>query len=105
MSDPTPFDIDPVVIRRKNVVKPKPVSHAVSKQRKLENEELGKQEKIDKKTAQILQQGRCAKKMTQKQLSSRLQIPLRTIQMIENGKAPKNRALWQKIARFLGVKI
>ncbi len=35
----------------------------------------------------------------------RAKIPIKVIQEIENGKAHKNKSLWQKIARFLGVKI
>ena len=105
MNDPTVFDTDPVVFKRNKYVKPKPVSRQTSQNRKLENETIVKIDKIDKKTARILQQGRCAKKLSQKELALRLQIPIKTIQLIENGKAPKNRALWQKIARFLSVKI
>lgn len=105
MSDPHVFDPTPVIIRRRHVTKRRNISQAESTQRKLENGDITKIETIDKQTAKILQQGRCAKKLSQKELSTRLQIPIKTIQMIENGKAPKNRALWQKIARFLGVKI
>jgi len=105
MNDPNVFETDPIVFKRRKVTKPRVVSQSESKQRKLENGDIIKQEKIDKKTAKILQQGRCAKKLSQKDLATRLQIPVKTIQLIENGKAPKNRALWQKIARFLSVKI
>ena len=105
MSDPHVFDPTPVVFKRRKVNKPRVVSQQENKQRKLENGDITKKDTIDKKTAQILQQGRCAKKLSQKDLASRLQVPVKTIHMIENGKASKNRALWQKIARFLSVKI
>lgn len=105
MSNPHVFDPTPVIFKRKKTYTSRPVSQDTIKQRKLENSDVTKQETIDKKTAQILQQGRCAKNISQKDLATRLQIQVKTIQLIEQGKAPKNRALWQKIARFLGVKI
>jgi len=105
MSDPHVFDPTPVVFTRKKTHIAHPVSQHTIKQRKLENGDITKQEIIPKKTSQILQQGRCAKKLSQKDLATRLQIPVKTIQLIEQGKAPKNRALWQRIARFLGVTI
>jgi ribosome-binding protein aMBF1 (putative translation factor) len=106
MSNPSPFDIDPVVFKkRQRETTSTNYSHHSNKIRKLENNEITKIDIIDKKTARILQQGRTAKKLTQKQLSHQLQIPIKVIQEIENGKAQKNRALWQKIARFLNVKI
>jgi putative transcription factor len=106
MSDPSPFDIEPVIFkkRRRETTYTKH-SQQSKKMRKLENNEITKLDIIDKKTARILQQGRANKHLTQKQLSNQLQIPLKVIQEIENGKAQKNKSLWQKIARFLGVKI
>ena len=106
MSNPSPFDIDPVVFKKRpRKTTPNKNSYQSTKIRKLENNEITKIDIIDKKTARILQQGRTAKKLTQKQLSHQLQIPIKVIQEIENGKAQKNRALWQKIARFLNVKV
>ena len=99
------FDNEKIVIRRR--VKPTRVSKPpqLSKEQKMENGTLTKHEKIDKNTARTLQQGRCAKGLTQKQLSQQMNIPIKTIQDIENGKALKNRGLWQRMARFLGVTI
>ena len=99
------FDIEPVVIRKKKVKSMVHRSKQASHQSKIEQSEIGKVDIIPRETAQILQKGRTAKGISQKQLAQQLNIPLKTIQAIENGKAPKNRALWQRVARFLGVKI
>ena len=99
------FDNERIVIKRRT----KPVrvnkTHQLSKDQKMEYGVITKHEKIDKDTARILQQGRCEKRLTQKQLSQQMNIPLKMIQDIENGKAHKNRALWQRMAKFLGVSI
>lgn len=99
------FDVNRIIIKRRNKPTYKSKPPQLSKEQKMENGSLTKHEKIDKTTARILQQGRCAKNLTQKQLSQQMNIPIKTIQDIENGKAMKNKALWQRMARFLGVKI
>ena len=99
------FDTEPVVLRKKNtktiIHKTKLASHHA----KVEQKGIGKVDIIDYETSQILQKGRIAKGFSQKQLAQRLNISLKIIQSIENVKAKKNRTLWQRIARFLGVKI
>ena len=99
------FDNERIVIKRRVKPTQKKKSQQLSKDQKMENGVITKHESIDKQTARILQQGRCSKNLTQKQLSQQMNIPLKTIQDIENGKAMKNRALWQRMARFLGVTI
>ena len=101
----TRFDNERIVIKRRVKPTQKNKPPQLSKDQRMENGALTKHEKIDKQTARILQQGRCNKNLTQKQLSQQMNIPLKTIQDIENGKAQKNRALWQRMARFLGVTI
>ncbi len=106
MSNSSPFDIEPIIFKKRprETKKTERFYHS-TKMRKLEHSETTTIDVIDKQTSQTLQQGRTAKKLTQKQLSHQLQIPIKVIQEIENGKAHKNKSLWQKIARFLGVKI
>jgi ribosome-binding protein aMBF1 (putative translation factor) len=70
-----------------------------------EASDAAKISKIPRETAQKLQQGRLAKKLKQTDLANRINMPVKTIQDIENGKYPVNNALFQRIARVLGVSL
>ena len=105
MNDDSYIDSTPVVFRKIKQKVFKPKTKEAAKFIKLDNNEIIKPNKIHKDTSHILQQGRLAKKLSQKQLSQQLHMPMRIIKDIESGKAPRNKALFQRLARYLGVKI
>lgn len=78
-----------------------------SKMYKLDNEELGKIEKVSLKLGQIVRQARNSKGWSQKDLAQKVGGGLnpKIIQEIENNTAKKDGALLVKIQRALGVKI
>ena len=52
-----------------------------------------------------IQQARCAKKMTQKELATKVNVPVKTIIEYENGKAIPNNTFIAKLERTLNVKL
>jgi ribosome-binding protein aMBF1 (putative translation factor) len=78
-----------------------------SKMYKLDNEEIGKIEKVSLKLGQIVLKARNGKGWSQKELAQKIGGGLNTkiIQEIENNTAKKDGALLVKIQRVLGVKL
>ena len=100
-------DWNQVVWKKSTVKSVLPQRSAGSKQFKTLNEatDAVKITKIPREVAQKLQQGRLEKKLKQNELANRINMPVKTIQDIENGKHPVNNALFQRIARILGVSL
>ena len=79
---------------------------AGAKARKLEEEtETFHTEKAGLSLGKAIQQGRTAKKLTQKQLATSLNEKPQVIQQYENGQAIPNPQIISKIERALGVKL
>ena len=72
--------------------------------RKVENsEDPQKQNKMNLKHCQLIQQGRLQKKVTQKDLANKLNVDVNTLSQYENGKIVPNRQILNKIARELNI--
>ena len=80
-------------------------SATVMSARKLEETDELKHQKVDKSLSQAIQQGRAAKKMTQKDLATKINEKPQVIQDYESGKAIPNGQIIVKIERALGCKL
>ena len=101
-------DWKPVVFtkpsKKKKIVAKFHETESAAKNRKLDAAtDTVKRETISREVSQKLMQGRIAKKLKQKDLAIRLNLPVKIIQEIETGKHLLNKALYQKIARSLGI--
>ena len=101
-------DWKPVVFtkasKKKKIVAKFHETESAAKNRKLDAAtDTEKRETISRETSQKLMQARIAKKLKQKDLATRLNLPVKVIQEIETAKHPLNKALYQKIARYLGI--
>ena len=78
-----------------------------AKMYKLDNEEIGKIEKVNSNLGKVLLRARNEKGFTQKELAQKVGGGLnpKVIQDLENGKGKKDGALMVKIQRVLGVKL
>ena len=99
-------DWNPVVIHGK-AAKPPPQPHReVTKEQKLDREELGTHKKVSLSTAKMIQQGRIAKGFkTQKDLAIAVGVNASIINAYESGRAIPDPAVLQKLRRVLGVKL
>merc|ERR1712188_340753 len=86
---------------------PKPRGSGVSnKTRALdEAEEAGRHETVTMELRKLIQQGRMAKKMSQKELATQINEKPQTINEYESGKAIPNPQILSKLQRVLGVKL
>jgi putative transcription factor len=96
---------DPVVLRRKVVplhVNPPEISREV----KIDREEIGTHEKVTMSLAKTIQQARIARGYkTQKDLANTLGVKVDIINGYESGKSIPDNAVLQKLRRVLGVKL
>lgn len=67
------------------------------------NDDNEKHKKIEHKHCQLIQKGRLAKKITQKQLAQKLNIDVNLISQYESGKAIPNRQILNKLSRELNI--
>lgn len=102
-------DWNPVVIHGKAAPsnqKPPPSHREVTKEQKLEREELGTHKKVSLSMAKMIQQGRIAKGFkTQKDLAIVIGVNASIINAYESGRAIPDPAILQKLRRVLGVKL
>jgi len=104
-------DWKPIIIRKNaknNVVNSKKkVDNAtlkkISIEKKAEVDDLH-HKKLTLELRQSIQKARCAKSLTQKQLSNSVNLPVQVISDIESGKAIYNAQHINKIKRFLKLK-
>jgi putative transcription factor len=73
--------------------------------RNLDSDEPEAPKTIDHSVKVKIQQGRIAKKMTQKQLAMKINLPVNTVQSYEAGKAIPDKAVMRKICNTLGIKV
>lgn len=73
--------------------------------RNLDGDEPEAPKTIDHSVKVKIQQGRSAKKMTQKQLAMKINVPVNTIQSYESGKVIPDKAIMRKICTALGIKV
>jgi len=96
---------DPVVLRRKVVplhVNPPEVSKEV----KIERQEIGTHEKVSISMAKTIQQARIARGFkTQKELANAVGVKTDIINGYESGKSIPDNIVMQKLRRVLGVKL
>lgn len=99
-------DWSPVVIHGKRT---QPVSRPhreVTKEQKLDREELGTHKKVTISMAKAIQNGRIAKGFkTQKDLAVAIGVPTNVVNSYESGKAIPDNQILQKLRRVLGVKL
>ena len=67
------------------------------------NDDVQRTDKMSLKQCQIIQKGRLAKKMTQKDLANKLNIDQNTVAQYEYGKIVPNKQILNKIARELNI--
>ena len=104
-------DWKPIIVRKnaKNNVAntKKKVDNAtlkkISIEKKADSDELH-HKKLTLELRQSIQKARCAKALTQKQLSNSINLPVQVIADIESGKAIYNAQHISKIKRFLKLK-
>ena len=102
-------DWTPVIIHGKAAPsnqKPPPPHREVTKEQKLDREELGTHKKVSLSMAKMIQQGRIAKGFkTQKDLAIAVGVNASVINSYESGKAIPDPNVLQKLRRVLGVKL
>lgn len=98
-------DWKPVVIHGAKASTPRP-HREVTKEQKLDREELGTHKKVTISMAKAIQNGRIAKGFkTQKDLAVAIGVPANIINSYESGKAIPDNQILQKLRRVLGVKL
>jgi putative transcription factor len=101
-------DWNPVVIygSKHNVPRPTHPHREVTKEQKLDREELGTHMKVSLSMAKMIQQGRIAKGFkTQKDLAIAVGVNASVINSYESGRAIPDPNVLQKLRRVLGVKL
>ena len=99
-------DWNPVVIHGKVAKPPPQPQREVTKEQKLDREELGTHKKVSLSMAKMIQQGRIAKGFnTQKDLAIAVGVNASIINAYESGRAIPNTAILQKLRRVLSVKL
>jgi len=102
-------DWTPVIIHGKAAPsnqKPPPPHREVTKEQKLDREELGTHKKVSLSMAKMIQQGRLAKGFkTQKDLAIAVGVNVSVINSYESGRAIPDPNVLQKLRRVLGVKL
>ena len=102
-------DWNTIIVKKKsqdkgNEIKKKSSGDIISKkiEKKVQEDDL-KHKKIPNDLKQIIIQGRCSNKMSQKQLAQKCNFPLQVISDIESGKAIYNHVQINKIKRILKI--
>ena len=99
-------DWKPVVIHGKAAKAPPPPHREMTKEQKLDREELGTLKTVSLSTAKMIQQGRIAKGFkTQKDLAIAVGVNASIINSYESGRAIPDPNVLQKLRRVLGVKL
>jgi len=101
-------DWKPVVIHgaKHNVSRPTQPHLEVTKEQKLDREELGTHKTVSLSMAKMIQQGRIAKGFkTQKDLAIAVGVNASIINSYESGRAIPDPNVLQKLRRVLGVKL
>jgi len=102
-------DWTPVIIHGKAAPsnqKSPPPHREVTKEQKLDREELGTHKKVSLSMAKMIQQGRLAKGFkTQKDLAIAVGVNVSVINSYESGRAIPDPNVLQKLRRVLGVKL
>ena len=99
-------DWNPVVIHGKAKQSAPRPHREVTKDQKLDREELGTHKKVGLAMAKAIQNGRIAKGFkTQKDLAVAIGVPANIINSYECGKAIPDTQILQKLRRVLGVKL
>ncbi len=101
-------DWKPVIVNKKKKTEEpkkrvKPDSKIKTIEKKVEADDL-KHKKVTPELKQLIIQGRCAQKLTQKELAQKCNFPLQVINEIETGKAIYNHQQINKIKRILKIK-
>ena len=98
-------DWTPIVLRKR--VTPEKVNHPeVSKEVKIDREEIGTHEKVTMSLAKTIQQARVARGYkTQKELANAVGVKVDIIGGYESGKIIPDNTVLQKLRRVLGVKL
>lgn len=98
-------DWNPVVLRKR----PTPINQVspdVSREVKIEREEIGTHEKVSMSLAKTIQQARIAKGFkTQKDLANAVGVKVDIINGYESGNMIPDNTLMQKLRKVLGVKL
>ena len=98
-------DWDPVVLR-KRVIPAHVVHPEVSREVKIDREEIGTHEKVTMSLAKTIQQARLARGYkTQKDLAIAVGVKVDIINGYESGKSIPDNNVMQKLRRVLGVKL
>jgi putative transcription factor len=97
-------DWKPVVLRKKTEHKTKR-SVGNKKFHKLDSDDPDAPKKISLSAGKQIQQARCDKKLSQKQLAQLLNVKAQLITDYESGKAIPSRSVLNKLNRALGIKI
>ena len=101
-----PSQLSKADAKRKGLTKTVKRTADNSQLHKVENEtETFKIDKVDLNVGKQIQQARCAKKMTQKQLAQAINCQASVITELESGKAKYNPAIINKVKRALGISI
>lgn len=101
-------DWKPVVIHGKAAKAPTPPQprREVTKEQKLDREELGTHKTVSLSMSKMIQQGRIAKGFkTQKDLAIAVGVNVSVINSYESGRAIPDPSVLQKLRRVLGVKL
>ena len=98
-------DWKPVILRKKNTKAPPPKAPRNAKFKKMDSDDPDPPQTLNHSIKTCIQQGRVAKKMTQKQLAQELNLPVQTIAAYESGKAIHNKQILSKIGRVIGINL
>ena len=100
-------DWSPVVIHGKTATPSTKQPHReVTREQKLDREELGTHKKVSHSMGSMIQQGRIAKGFkTQKELALAVGVNASIINSYESGKAIPDPSILQKLRRVLGIKL
>jgi len=99
-------DWEPVIIRKKSTTPNESSSTQITKEQKLEREEIGTHKKVGVATAKTIQQARIARGFkTQRELAIAVGVTPGIISSYESGKATPDPATMQKLRRILNVKL
>lgn len=98
-------DWKPVILRKNNTKPPPPKAQSNAKFKKIDSDDPKPPQTLNHSVKIRIQQGRVAKKLTQKQLAQKLNLPVQIIAEYESGKAIPNRQILSKIGRVIGINL
>ena len=89
----------------RNAVGGKNKNNATSTSKNVEDDEIPTLKKLDNDFGKRLQQARCEKKMSQKDLAQKINEKQKVVQDYETGKAIPNHNIINKMERILGTRL